>query len=467
MSGLFSSLNSAVMALNAHSRAIETTGKNLSNVNNTSYARQRVIYGDRGTIVTPDGAESLGIEALGVEQLRDSLMDRQVMRESALSSSFTTEQGGYQRAQAALGQSIDRAASTDTGGSSGIAAALDQFFNAFQSFAIRPTDAGERQSLLQKAAILTDRITLTDQRLVQVQADLDAQIANNVSDVNRLLTTIADLNGQIGRFEINAEGSAVDLRDQRQARLEDLAAILPIELQDISGGQVRVVAKDASGGDVVLIDFNQVFGAAAFDGTQLTAGDPATVIGLSSGSIKGAITARDGAIATLRTDLDLLTRQLVTSVNEVYNPTGSTGDFFVASGLTAGTIALDSSVSVASLKASDGGEAGDNSVAVAISRIGSRAFSTADGDLIDGTCGGFFSQAVSKLGQALAGANARVDDQANIERLVRSQRDSVSGVSLDEEMADLMKYQRAFQASSRVFATVDELLDVVVNRLGA
>ena len=59
-----------------------------------------------------------------------------------------------------------------------------------------------------------------------------------------------------------------------------------------------------------------------------------------------------------------------------------------------------------------------------------------------------------------------MDDQDNIERLVRSQRDTISGVSLDEEMADLMKYQRAFQASSRVFGVVDELLDLVVNRLG-
>ena len=118
------------------------------------------------------------------------------------------------------------------------------------------------------------------------------------------------------------------------------------------------------------------------------------------------------------------------------------------------------------MKASDGGPAGDNTVALAVAQLGSRAFATSSSDSIDGTFGGFFSQSVSKLGQALSGANARVDDQANIERLVRSQRDALSGVSLDEEMADLMKYQRAFQASSRVFQTVDDLLDVVVNRLG-
>jgi flagellar hook-associated protein 1 FlgK len=204
-----------------------------------------------------------------------------------------------------------------------------------------------------------------------------------------------------------------------------------------------------------------------FDGTQLSGGAPAAALAPASGFFKGSLDARDGAIATLRHDLDLLTRQLVTSVNAAYNPTGATGNFFGGSGTTAGTIALDAGLTVASLKASDGGAAGDNSLALAIGRIGSQVFSTAAGDAIDGSFGGFYSQAVSKLGQALAGTNARVEDQTNIEKLVRSQRDAVSGVSLDEEMADLMKYQRAFQASSRVFSTIDQLLDVVVNRLGA
>ncbi len=467
MSGLFGSLNSTVMALNAHGRAIETAGKNLANVNNASYARQRVVYGDRGTVVTPDGAQSLGLEALGVEQLRDALLDRQVMRESALSAAFTAEQGGYQRAQAALGQSINRTSTSESGEGNGIAAALDGFFNAFQSFAIRPTDAGERQSLLQKAAILTDRISLTDQRLAQVQSDLDAQVVNSVADVNRLLTTIAELNGQIGRFEVNAPGSAVDLRDQRQARLEELATKLPIELADMDGGQVRVLARDGNGDDLVLVDRTQVPGAASFDGTHVVAGNPPTALAPAAGLIKGALAARDGGVATLRSDLDLLVRQLVTRVNLAYNPSGATGDFFDAASNSAGTITLAGLLSVGNLKASDGGAAGNNSVALAIAHLGTAVFSTAAGDSIDGTFGGFFSQAVGKLGQALAGANARVDDQANIEKLVRSQRDSLSGVSLDEEMADLMKYQRAFQASSRVFQTVDELLDLVVNRLGA
>lgn len=471
MSGLYSSLNATVKAISAHSRALETSGKNLANVNNTSYARQRVIYGDRGTVVTPTGAESLGLEVLGVQQMRDSLLDRQVMREISLKSSFESEQAGYQRAQAGLGQSVGAAGATDVTSASanGLGAALDRLFNSFQALAASPTDIGARQSLVQTATILTDRFQLADSRLAQVQSDLDAQIDTDVSMVNTLLTTIAGLNSQIGRFELNSPGSAVDLRDQREAKLEELAAKLPVELHNSTNGQVQVVGKDSSGADVILVDLSSVYGTVVFSGGQLTAGVPPTALTLASGSIKGSLTARGGAVQTLRSNLDLLARQLVTSVNAAYNPTGATGDFFQATGLTAGAIALDPGVTPSSVKASDGGAAGDNTVAVAISQIASRRFSTSGipPDSIDGTLGNFYSSAVSDLGQALAGANSRVEDQTNIERLVRSQRDAVSGVSLDEEMADLMKYQRAFQASSRVFSVIDELLDGVVNRLGS
>ncbi len=470
MSGLFATLGNSVKALTAHSRAIETTSKNLANVNNPNYARQRVIYGDRGTVQTANGPESMGIEAVGIEQLRDPLLDQQLLREIALTSSYTAEQGGYQRAQAGLGESIDRsssASSTDSSSQNGLSAAIDDLFNAFQSFAASPTDFGERQALLQKAGILTDRFQLADQRLAHVQSDLDSQITTDVSDVNQLLQTIADLNGQIGRFEVNAPGSAVDLRDQRQAKLEELAAKLPIDVTTSTSGQVNVTAKDGSGGDVVLVNLASVQGTVAFNGTQITAGSPATVLAPSGGSIKGALTARDGAVQTLRNDLDQLAKQLVTSVNSAYNPTGTTGDFFTAANQAAGTIAVDPSVNTTSLKASDGGAAGDNTVALAVAQLANNSFATASGDAIDGTFAESFSKTVSKLGQALAGANSRVDDQTNIEQLVRSQRDSVSGVSLDEEMADLLKYQRAFQASSRVFSTIDDLLDTVVNHLGA
>ena len=465
MSGLFSSLNASVKALSAQSRALETTGKNLANVNNPTYARQKVIFGDRGTVETPEGAESLGLEALGIQQVRDALLDKQVMREIAMSASTTAQQQTYQRTQASLGQTV-ASASGANGAASGLGGAIDDFFSAFQSFASRPTDDGEKQTLLQKAGILTDRFQQTDNRLAQVQTDINSQVQSDVDTANQLLSAIADLNKQIGRIEIGRPGSAIDLRDQRQARLEDLAAKLPIETRVSTNGMVNVVMKDASNADVVLVDNSNVTGPVAFTGTGFTGGASATGLVFSSGSTAGYLNARDNAVQTLRDQLNQLADQIVTSVNGAYNPLNTAGqNFFAPAGTAAGTIDLDPALTSATIRAGTAA-AGDNSLALAVAAVSSQVFSTGSGDAITGTIGKFYTSAASDLGQALSTVNARLDDQAGIEKLVRTQRDGVSGVSLDEEMADLVRFQRAFQASSRVFGIVDELLDLVVNRLG-
>ena len=470
MSGLFGNLSSGIKALTAHSRSVETAGRNLANVNNANYARQRVVYGDRGTILTPLGAQSLGLEAKGIVQLRDGLLDRSVVHELSLKAQYETEQASYQKAQAGLGQSIDRAgesgASGEAGTGNGIAESMSDFFMAFQSFASRPTDPGERQSLLQKAAILTDRFQLTDSRLAQVQADITTQVTSDVADANRILSAIAELNTQIGRFEIGAPGSAVDLRDQRQAQVEELAKKLSVETRPhaTAAGQIEVFARDGSGNPVVLVSSSTVHNV-TFSGSTVQGGSPATTLALTGGSIDGGITARDGGVQTIRTRLDALARQMVTAVNGAYNPTSSTGNFFNSANITAATISLQPGLTAASLKASDGGAAGDSTIATAVANLVTTVFSTGSGNFIDGSFSQFYNRAVTDLGQSLASTNSRLEDQTNIERLVRTQRDGLSGVSLDEEMADLMKYQRAFQASSRVIQVIDDLLDVVVNRL--
>lgn len=470
MSGLFSSLNQSVQALTAQSLALNTAGKNIANLNNASYARQRVIFGDRGTVSTPQGPQSMGLEALGVQQIRDSLLDAQVTREIALTSSYQTQQQVLQNAQANLGQTINNTAATNTTGSSagtgGLSAAIDDFFNSFQSLAASPTDTGERQALLQKAAILTNTINGTDANLAQVQSDATTQIQSDVGTVNTLLNQIATLNKEIGSVEIGHPNSAVDLRDQRQATLEQLAAKLPVTTSAGANGMIHVEMKDASNNTVTLVNDATVTGPVTFTGTGLTAGASATAVQFSSGSIYGALTVRDGAVQDMRDSLDAISQQLVTAVNSAYAPSG--GTFFDPAGTTAATISLDGSLTATTLAAGTGG-AGDNTIALAIANVGSTTFSTtgSPADAIDGTVGQYYAGAVSALGQALASTNTLVDNQTSVQNLVQTQRNSVSGVSLDEEMADLVRYQTAYQASARVFTIVDGLLDTVVNHLGS
>jgi flagellar hook-associated protein 1 len=292
-------------------------------------------------------------------------------------------------------------------------------------------------------------------------------VTSGTTEVNRLLTGIADINAQIVRFEINQPSSAVDLRDQRQAKLEELAKLMPVEAREVGNGAVQVFGRDGTGADVLLVDGANVTGPVTFDGNALNGGNPPVVLAPVSGLLHGALTARDGAVQDLRSSLDQFAQQMVLAVNSAYNPSGTAGaDFFAPTGLAAGSIQIQAGLTAATLRTGSSGAAGDNTLVLAVAAVASRTFSTGGGDLIDGTLGNFYAGSVSRIGQAVATAESRVRDQENIQELVRNQRDAVSGVSLDEEMADLVRFQRAFQASSRVFSIVDELLDTVVNGLG-
>ncbi len=468
MSGLFGSLNQSVRALTAQSIGVETAGRNLANVNNPDYARQRVVFGDRGTVITAQGAQSLGLEAMAVSQLRDALLDNQVVRETGLSASLSAQAKAYAKTQASLGESIDRTASPDgsaTLASTGIAAALSTFFNAFNSLAARPTDLGERQNLVQQAEVLAERIRITDTRLGRLQTDLSSEISTDADETTRLLASVAELNAQIGRFEVNAPGSAVDLRDQRQSRLEQLAGKLSFETRPTADapGQLDILVRNTDGDPVTLVT-RATATAVTFDGEHLRAdGQP---LALAGGSIAGLLTARDGPVETLRGQLDSLASQLAASVNAAYAPAG--GAFFtVTPGSAAASLRLAPGLTATTLRtAPAGAAAGDNTLALAVANLATHRFTTPGGDAIDGTFAQFYTGAVGDLGRAVSGATDRLADQTNIETLVRTQRDAVSGVSMDEEMTDLMKYQRAFQASSRVISVIDELLNTVVNGMG-
>jgi flagellar hook-associated protein 1 FlgK len=183
--------------------------------------------------------------------------------------------------------------------------------------------------------------------------------------------------------------------------------------------------------------------------------------------MQGTLTASSGAVQALRSSLDQLASQIVTAVNAAYNPTNTAGgNFFAASGTTAGTIAVDPSLTAATLVAGPGGS-GDNSTALAVAGVANQVFSTANGDAIDGTITQSYAGAVAGIGEAVSTANSAVTDQTSVQTVITNERASVSGVSLDQEMSDLVTYQQAYQASSEVFQVVDNMLSTLMTDLAS
>jgi flagellar hook-associated protein 1 FlgK len=190
----------------------------------------------------------------------------------------------------------------------------------------------------------------------------------------------------------------------------------------------------------------------------------ATPLTLTSGSVQGTIDARDGALQSLRDDLNNSAAQLIAEVNAVHQAgfslTGSTGaDFF--SGTDAGTIQVNAALAAdPSLLQASGvsGAAGDNQVALALAQLANKKIAA----LSNQTFSQRFSQTVANLGQALSSVNSDISDQNLVQNMLQRQRDSISGVSLDEEMTEMMKFQKAYQASARLITTIDEMLDTVL-----
>ena len=469
MSGLIGNLLNAAKSLTAQQTGVEVAGRNLANLNTPAYARQRVKLGDRLTFEGQFGPVGNGVEVLGIKQIRDQFLDVAVTREGAQTGLLQAQQSGLDRAEAALGEHVDRSGdsasiSATSNSTTGIAAGLNDFFNAFEELAANPTDAGAKQVLLQKADILANKFNVTDQRLSSLQDDLTEEVAGGTDKVNSLLSQVADLNGEIMKFEIQRPGSALELRDQRQARLEELSKYMDFSARSIPGanGQIQIVAKDTAGADVVLVDKTSVLGGISFDGTQISGGAPSTPLGLQGGALKGQLLVRDGTIQQLRDDIKRTADQLTTGVNAAY---GATGANFFQTPPGSGLLALDPSLSFSTLKASATGDAGANEVALAVADVARTTYSTGAGATIDGTIGGFFTKTVSGLGEALRGIDDKVSDQELIERMTITNRDSVSAVSMDEEMTDLMKFQRSYQASARVVRVMDEMLDGLINNM--
>lgn len=473
MLGLFGTLGLAQRSLSTQQQGVEVAGHNLANVNNPAYARQRVVIQTGVTVPGAIGPQGTGSDVVAIEQLRSALVDLQIQSEASVSGFLDAQQEALTYAQANLGQQIDRqttsaggaSALSGAGGQKGIAEGLTDFFNAFQSLSTNPTSLAERQVVLMKALSLTQRLNQTSQRFDTLRSSLNDSVQADVDSINSLLTEIAKLNDQIVNTEMGGRGMANDLRDYRQEKLEQLAELVKVETVNQSSGAVNV-----SIGGVLMVSEKQVLDQLeTYDagGGQILvrSQDTSVAITPTSGHLAGTIDARDGALASLQSDLDSLASLLISEVNAIhatgYDLSGNTGAAFLT-GTDAGDITVNAALlNDPSLIQASGtlGAVGDNQVALALAQLTNKRHASLSNQSFDERYG----QTVAELGQALASVNNQATDQEVVANALKKQRDSISGVSIDEEMMNLMKFQRAFEASARLISIVDSMLETTVN----
>jgi flagellar hook-associated protein 1 FlgK len=544
MAGLFGNLIQASKALVAHQTAITVTGRNLANINNPEYARQRVNMGDRFVNQTPRGPEGTGVEVLEVQQLRDVFLDRQVVRQAADNGFLEAHHDALSGAEVALGDRIDRASDpasiTDTELSpTGIGAALDQFFNDMSALSTTPADVATRNVALESARVLVDRINIANERMDLLTGDLEDQIDADLTEANQLLEDIARLNVEIRQADSVMSGGGGDLIDKRQVKLERLSRLVKIDVTPEPDSPTEVNIRV---GGKLAVTYGMLQGElsyAAGKGIQWTDGTAIPVtISLKGGKAQGRYAAlAGGGVSIAQTRLQALADALRVKVNSIYNSAGASGaDFFLDPGTVDPNnydlIALRSDLSAMNLATSSTGNAGDNqyirdiaglrtspvsisvvrssssttnndarvamedvnglSVGMGVSGSGIAAGTTISAintgvtppvitlsasatSTITGSNALTFSQKatlldytrsmVTELASYTQGAGTRLEEVTVLETALKTQRDSVSAVSLDEETADLLRFQKAYQANAKVISVIDDMLNSLISMI--
>jgi flagellar hook-associated protein 1 len=465
MMGLFNILNMGAGALDAATTGTSVTGENLANVNNPAYARQRLQLGPSPPLQSLIGQEGTGVAAISINQVRDVLLDAQIQTEAGVTGSLNSQQTMLQYAEAALGEQITNASTSGADSSpNGLASGLSSFFSALQTLSTSPSSISARQAVIASAQQLAGQFNQASSQLTGLTNTINTSITNDVSGVNQDLAQIASINKQI--VETNGVGgSPNEFLDQREQVLEDLASKVNFTTTAESTGAVAITI-----GGVDMVDgVNQIDSlAAAYNGVgsfQVKSQNTGAFLTLAGGSIEGSITARDGAVAQLQTGLNTLASQLATSVNSVYSTgydlNGNTGQNFFT-GTDAATIAVNSTLAgdPSQFQASGtAGATGDNTIALALAQM---ANNTVAG-LNNQTFSANYAATVANLGSSLATVNSQITNAGAMTQMLTNQRTSVSGVNIDDEMTNLMQYQKAYQASAELISIVNQMLQTVVS----
>ena len=451
------SLNIGVTGLIAQQTAMDTASHNIANASTDGYSRQAVDYQALPPPINalPGQNNGLGVIVSNIYRQRDVLLDGQYRQTNALDQQYTAQSSALQQLQATLNEP----------GENGIQAQLSAFFNSFTDLSSQPESMAARAAAVQQGQTLATSFNRLSNLLTQQRGDLDSSVTSLVNQVNSDATQVASLNAQI-QVAIVSGGQPNDLMDQRDLLLDKLAglagttgALQPDGSVTVTlGGQTLVAGNVANALTTVADPTNNNLQKVEWQATN-------TAATISSGQIAGVITARDLNVTGMMTNLDSVAGTLITAVNAAhsagYGLDNSTGlPFFT--GTSAGTIGVNATLlnNPQSLATSDtSGQPGNPIAAIAIANVQNALLMSGNTTSISN----FYNTSVATLGVTAQQTQALQQNQDTLVKQVDGQRQSVAGVSLDEEMTNLEKAQHAYQAAAQVVQISDTMLDTLIN----
>jgi flagellar hook-associated protein 1 FlgK len=477
MGSTFGGLNTALTSLYAQRRGLDVTGQNIANANTEGYTRQKVrLAAQTGTMhpgmYTTVDQVGAGVTVAGVERSRNTYLEERGRIEHANSAYLSSQKASYQQIESVLAEPSDTA----------LQARLHDMWDAWNDVANNFQDPSTRTALLERSR--TVAVTLNDTHAA-LSSQVDAQ--NNqmtayVDQVNKLASSIADMNRQI-TVSTSAGTSSNEMQDERDRRIMELSRLVGANAQAKPDGSVNVYV-----GSAALVE--------GFSARSLRSAGPSTLDGIMAGgkaTLQWTDTGRDAqtggtmgamldtmnsVIPGIVSDLDKVAANIATTVNTALagdgtpaNPPGYTEDGIAGSPMFSGTTAADLAVVIA--RPGDLAFSRGNPTPDPLDPAAPRA--ALDHDVADfladvGTSGtgpdADYQAMIGRLGVSAQAAGRRSEIQDSVTAQVDVSRESEAGVNLDEEMTNLLTFQRGYEAASRVLTTIDAMLDQLINRTG-
>ncbi|MCF6463968.1 flagellar hook-associated protein FlgK [Clostridium sp. Cult1] len=498
----FGGLYISISGINANKKALDTVSHNIANVNNRNYVRQGVIHAESSysTNTITRYQMGSGVDVQQIRQIRDEFLDAKLRREMA---TF-----GYYNTKSEILNEIEVIFNEIT--SSGLQEVMDDFWDGWSELYKEPDSLTIRGLLHEKAVAFTTTVNHISVQLDSLQFNLNKEMLNKTEEVNTLLKEIAGLNNKIKLAEgYGPNISANDYRDQRNAALDRLSELIPINYYENKYGEVTVTlnGRDLINGhyfNPIDVKLNpKGHGEIHWSDT----GEPIDLRGL--GELGGYIDARDKVVVEYKERLNVLVGELASSINALHkigvDLEGELNgeNFFIIGDPKdpAATIKVNPALEDFNKIAVGGSAAkGDGDIAKAILDLrGMNLFRNYEDyisnddkyiyeelkdengndftnieDIINEIKGkggttntdGFYRDLILSLSLEREQARDMVLNQVMLINQIDERRQEISSVSLDEEMANMLKYQHSYIANSRVINAIDEMIETIVNRLG-
>ncbi|MDX2454182.1 flagellar hook-associated protein FlgK [Desulfosarcina sp.] len=459
---IYGMLNVAKTALITQQKALDITANNIANVNTEGYSRQRLNMEQNEPVHYEGGMLGTGVRAnRTIQRIYDRFLAAQISDAASQKGRWEAQRETLEKAELMF----------DDASGYGLNAAMNEFWNSWQTVANNPSGYTERVTLVANAENLTLVFNKLSRDLNQVQADSDISITGSVEDINTMTSEIASLNLKIAEVEAGNQHSANAFRDQRDMKLKELSSLIDVNSFEDADGYLTIVTTNGH----TLADrtrswnlststnangFQDVYWESSSGSRQNITSD------LSTGKLKGWIDARDTIIPDYQTRLDDMAVGMANAVNGQHNNgldlNGAAGlDFFSpftgASDITVNySIANDTNLLAAAANSEN--VPGGNGNAVAMAQIQNGLLMSGGSATIDD----FYNGLVSDVGRFVSQATVNGDHQSMVSLQLATYREEVSGVSMDEEMVNMVQFQSAYNAAAKLVSTVDDMLEALI-----